>query len=40
MKKLSVALVLTIAALTGLAGATASSTGSVVLAEPCCKYPH
>jgi len=37
MKKLSIAVVLVLAALTGFAGATASSAGSAVLAEPCCK---
>lgn len=37
MKKLAITLVLALAALTGLAGVSAASAGSVVLAEPCCK---
>ena len=37
MKKLSISVVLVLAALTGFAGATAASADSAVLADPCCK---
>lgn len=37
MKKLAITLVLALATVTGLAGVSAASHGSVVLAEPCCK---
>jgi len=39
MKKLVITLVLALATVTGLAGVSAT-TGSVVVAEPCCKTAH
>jgi hypothetical protein len=37
MKKLSIVLVIALAALTGVAGTTAASAGAHVTAQPCCK---
>lgn len=37
MKKLTVALVVALAALTGLAGSQAASATPTVVASPCCK---
>jgi hypothetical protein len=37
MKKLSISLVLALAAVTGLAGAAAASGQTQVVASPCCK---
>ncbi|WP_421732470.1 hypothetical protein [Cellulomonas sp.] len=37
MKKLSIALVIALAAVTGITGATASSAGAQLSAQPCCK---
>jgi hypothetical protein len=37
MKKLSIALAIALAAVTGIAGATASSADAQVSAQPCCK---
>ncbi len=38
MKKLTIAIVVALAAATGIAGAGAASAGQQVVAQPCCKY--
>jgi len=39
MKKLVITVVVALATVTGLAGVSAT-TGSVIVAEPCCKSTH
>ncbi|WP_255547449.1 hypothetical protein [Cellulomonas fengjieae] len=40
MKKLSIALLVALAAFAGVSGATAASAAAHVSAQPCCKIVH